>query len=158
MENLPPILQYTYPTDLCIIREGDIVNASVRPSVRQTVGQCPSRFLLLNHWAELSQTCYITSLHGKGVREQHYFSVHSSVRASVVRPCVRHAILLDYWVECNQTGYIAFSHVKSVREQHFFVRLSFLASPSSIHLPVTLSPPKPTDGIQPNLLHHFPLL
>ena len=66
---------------------------------------CPSRYLLLNHLAEFYQTCYITSPHGKGVREQHYFSVR----------------------------------------------------PSFVHLSVTLSPPRPLGGIQPNLLerHYF---
>ena len=65
---------------------------------------CPSPYLLLTHWAEFNQTCFITSPHGKGVQEQHYFSM----------------------------------------------------LPSSIHLSVTLSPLKPLEGIQPNLLHHFP--
>ena len=69
-----------------------------RPSI------CPSPYLLLNHWVEFNQTCYITSPHSKGLQEQHYFSVR----------------------------------------------------PSSIYLPVMLSPPKPLGGIQPNLLHHFP--
>ena len=61
------------------------LNASSRPSV------FPSRYLL-NHWAEFYQTCYITSSHGKGVREQHYFSERPSVSVSVVRLPVRHAI------------------------------------------------------------------
>ena len=33
-----------------------------RPSI------CLSHYLLLNHWVEFNQTCYITSPHGKGVR------------------------------------------------------------------------------------------
>ena len=38
----------------------------------------------LNHWAEFSQTCYITFPHCKGVQEQHYFLVcRSSVRLFV---------------------------------------------------------------------------
>ena len=65
---------------------------------------CRWRYLLLNLWVEFYQTCYITSPHGKGVQEQHYFSV----------------------------------------------------CPSSIHLSVRLSPPKPLGEIQPNFLHHFP--
>ena len=51
---------------------------NVRPSV------CPSRYLLLNHWVEFYQTCCFTSPNGKGVREQHYFSVHPSVCLSSV--------------------------------------------------------------------------
>ena len=53
---------------------------------------CPSRYLLLNHWAESYQTCYITSTPGKGVQEEHYFSVRLSVHASVVCPFVCHTI------------------------------------------------------------------
>ena len=34
---------------------------------------CPSCYLLLNHWAEFNQTCYIPC--GKGVQEQYHFSV-----------------------------------------------------------------------------------
>ena len=44
------------------------------PSVR------PSCYLLLNHWLEFNQTCYVTTSHGKGVWEQHYFSVRPSGR------------------------------------------------------------------------------
>ena len=36
--------------------DGDILNASVRPS----------RYLLLNQWMEFNQTCYMTSPHCKG--------------------------------------------------------------------------------------------
>ena len=39
---------------------------------------CLSHYLLLNHWAEFNQSCLITSPHDKGVREQHYFSLHRS--------------------------------------------------------------------------------
>ena len=60
--------------------------------------------LPINHWAEFYQTCFITSPHGKCMREQHYFSVH----------------------------------------------------PSFVNLSVTQSPLKSLDGIQSNLLHHFP--
>ena len=69
--------------------ESNIFPCVRRPSI------CPSRYLLLSHRAEFNQTCYITSPHGKGVREQHNFlCVRSSVRASVVRPSVCHPILL----------------------------------------------------------------
>ena len=43
------------------------------PFVRLSI--CPSLYLLLIHWAEFNQTCYMTSPHGKGVGEQ----VHTSV-------------------------------------------------------------------------------
>ena len=33
----------------------------------------PSHYLLLNQWAEYNQTCYMTTPHGKDVREQYIF-------------------------------------------------------------------------------------
>ena len=81
------------------------------------------------------------------------------------RPCVRlaihpsicpsHYLLINLWAEFCQTCYITFPHGKGVQEQHyFFVHPS--VHPSFVYLFVTLSPPKPLGGIQPNLLHHFP--
>ena len=144
-----------------------------RPSI------CLSHYLLLNHWAEFNQTCYITSPHGKGVQEQYYFSVrsssvHLSVTLSPPKPlgriqsnllhhfplwlgCARAtlffrvSVLLNHWAEFYQTCYITSPHGKGVQEQYYFS-----VRPSSVHLSVTLSPPKPLGGIQPNLLHHFP--
>ena len=40
---------------------------------------CPSCYLLLNHWAEFNQTCYMTSPYGKGVGEQVCLSVCHAV-------------------------------------------------------------------------------
>ena len=76
---------------------------------------CLSHYLLLNHWAEFSQTCYITSPHGKGVREQHFFPC-------VHRPfiCLSHYLLLNHWADFNQTCYITSPHGKGVQEQHYF--------------------------------------
>ena len=62
-----------------------VVGSSARLSVRL------SRYLLLYFCMEFNQTYYITSSHGKGVREQNYFSVRLSVR----RPSVDHAISSD---------------------------------------------------------------
>ena len=160
------------------------------PSVRLTVclsvclSVCPSHYLL-NHWVEFYQSCYITSSHGKGVQEQHYFSVcwssiHFSYtylllnhraevnhtcyimvrisQSNIIFLCICHPsiclsryLLLNNWGEFNQTCYIISPHGKGVQEQHFFSM-----HPSSVHLSVTLSPPKPLGGIQPNLLHHLP--
>ena len=50
---------------------------------------CPSRYLLLNHQVEFNQTCYITSPHGKGVREQHYLF------CPFVHSCIRHPSICD---------------------------------------------------------------
>ena len=53
---------------------------------------CPSCYLLLNHWVELNKTCYmyITWIYGKGVQEQHYFSMCPLIRVSVIHPFVCH--------------------------------------------------------------------
>ena len=59
---------------------------------------CTLGCLLLNYWMEFNKIqCYITSPHGKGVREQYNFSVHLSFHVSVVHPSVLHAILLNHW-------------------------------------------------------------
>ena len=96
---------------------------------------CLSRYLL-NHWAEFYLTCYITSLHGKGVREQHYISVRPCVR----RPstCLSHYLPLNQWAEFNQSFYITSSQGKVVREQYYIsVRPSsvraFVVHPSVRH-------------------------
>ena len=116
-----------------------LVPVSMCPSI------CLSCYLLLNNWGEFNQTCYITSPNGKGVREQLFFPClrRSSIRRS-------RYLLLMHWAEFNQTCYIASLHGKGVREQHYFS-----VHPSSAHLSVMLSPPKPLNGIQPNLLDPF---
>ena len=53
--------------------DGDIVNASICPSISPSI--CPPCYLLLNHWTEFNQSCYMTSLQGKSVTQQHYFSL-----------------------------------------------------------------------------------
>ena len=58
---------------------------------------CPSRYLLLNNWAEFNQTCYITFPHGKGKRELNYIIVHPSFRVSIVRASVRHPY--SHWAD-----------------------------------------------------------
>ena len=67
----------------------------------------------LNHCAEFNQSCYIIFPHGKGVREQRYFSVRPSI-------CPSRYLLLNHWAEFNQTCYITFPHDKGVREQYYF--------------------------------------
>ena len=52
------------------------------PSVRPVPIQL-SQYLLLNYWAEINQTCYMVSLHSKGVREQHHFFVCPSICSSI---------------------------------------------------------------------------
>ena len=86
-----------------------------------------SRYLLLNHWAEFSQTCYITFPHGKGVQEQHYFSVHLlsvhlSIMLSPPKPQGR----------IQPTCYITSPHSKGVKEQHYFLVCPSVVCPSGI--------------------------
>ena len=98
---------------------------------------CLSHYLLLNHWAEFYQTCYITSPHGKGF---HFLCLCMSMprRPAICPSCF---LLLNHWAEFNQTCYISSPHGKGVWDQHYFsVPPSFCAS---IHQSLTLSPPKP---------------
>ena len=121
---------------------------------------CPSHYLLLNHWTEFNQTCYITSPHGWGVREQSYFSMCPSIHRPSI--CLSLYHFLNHWVEFSQTCYIISPHCKGLREQHFFPCLMVRVCesniifssvhPSSIHLSVRLSS-KPWGRIQTNLLH-----
>ena len=60
--------------------------------------------------------------------------------------------LLNHLAESNQTCYITSPHGKGVHKQNYFS-----VHPLSILLFVTLSPPKPLGGIQPNLQHHSPV-
>ena len=134
---------------------GDIVNTSIHPSAHPPacLSVQPSGYLLLNHWVEFYQTCHITSPHGKGVQEQHYFSVclsamcMSSFHLSVT-PKLQGGIqpkLLHHFP----------SWYGSVRATLCF-HVCPSVCPLSVYLPVTLSPPKPLGRIQPNLLHHLP--
>ena len=82
---------------------------------------CPARCLLLNHWAEFNQTCYIISPHSKGVREQHYFPVCLS---GVSPSCY---FLQNHWTEFNQTCDITTPHSKGVGE-HPVMLLATLAA------------------------------
>ena len=63
------------------------------------IGPSVCHTLLLNHWAEFNR--YITSPHGKDVREQHFFLFfrHPSL-------CPARYLLLNLWAEFNQTCYI----------------------------------------------------
>ena len=80
-----------------------------------------SCYLLLNHRAEFNQTFYITSPHGKGVQEQHFFPCvcHPSI-------CSSRYLLLNHWVEFNQTCYITSPYGKGMREQHYFSIITIL--------------------------------
>ena len=66
---------------------------SIHLSIQLSIS--PSRYLLLNHWAESNQTCYMTSPHGKSVREQYYFSIcHAISNISTKRG--------DFAMACHQ--------------------------------------------------------
>ena len=131
----------------------------------------------------LYRTCYITSPHGKGVREQHYFSMRPSVHASVhssvtLSPPEPLGGILPTSLHHFPSRYIIFPCVRpSMRPSHYlllnhwaeFYRTCYIISPHgkgvrdnifsvrpSVHSSVTLSPPKTLGEILPNLLHHFP--
>ena len=71
-------------------------------------------YLLLNHWEELNQTCYMTFPHGKGVSEQHYFSDCRAIRRPTI--CQSHYLIPNYWAEFNQTCNMISFHGKGMRE------------------------------------------
>ena len=68
----------------------------------------------------------MTSPHGKGVQEQHYFSVHQSVRH-------QSRYLLNHWEELTQT---VASLGGRVRESNFFFFQSVHPSVSPSHYPL----------------------
>ena len=118
--------------------ESNIIFPCVRrPSI------CPSHYLLLNHLAEFKTNLLHHFTFMVRVCESNIIfpCVQPSVRPSI---CLSHYLFLNHWAEFNQT-------CKGVRKQHFFS-----VRPSTVHLSVTPSSPKPLGGIQPNLLHHFP--
>ena len=79
------------------------------PSVRPSVTLSPKQR------TEFNQICYMNSPHGKGVREQHYFSVRPSVP-----PSVRHAISN---IRYERWDVVIVCH----RLRYFFVRTLSLA-------------------------------
>ena len=115
---------------------------NVRPFVRHTI----SSYTTLWNSTKLAT---LLPLIVKCARATLFFC--TTVRASI---CLSHYLLPNHWAEFNQISYITSSYDKVVQEQHFSVRPPVCAS---VHLSSTLSPPKPLGGIQPNLLHPFPL-
>ena len=88
---------------------------------------------------------YITSSHGKGVREYMlFFSV-------TVNPCVRRPSISVALSPPKPLGGIQpnFPSWQGCARATLFFR-------AFDHLSVRLSPPKSLGGIQPNWLHHFP--
>ena len=85
-------IKYIWLLSPCFFKKNneDIVNASICPCVRL------SHYLLLNHWAEFYQTCYITFPYGRGVQEQHSCVRLSSVHLSVTLSPLNH------WAEFSQ--------------------------------------------------------
>ena len=106
MGRIQPNLLHRFPSWLGYARATFFSACVSRPSI------CQSRYLLLNHWADFNQTCYITYPHGKGVQEQHYFSVCPFI-------CPSRYLLLNHRPEFNQTCYITFPHGKGVRKQYY---------------------------------------
>ena len=98
-----------------------------------------------------STICYITFPHGEGVREQHFFSMCPSSFHHSVTLHLSVKLPINHWTEFYQTYFITSPHGKDMREQHYFS-----VHPSFVNFSVTQSPLKSLDGIQSNLLHHFP--
>ena len=96
---------------------------------------CLSVTLSLNHWTEFNQTCFVTFPHGKGVLEQHYFSVRPSFRVSVGRPS-RYILKQLGGIQLHLLHHFP-SWEGCVRATLFFCVSVY---PSSIHLSVTLLP------------------
>ena len=59
-----------------------VCESSIFFSVRPSICASASAHLSITPLDGINQTCYITSPHGKGMQEQHYFSVKS------VLPCI----------------------------------------------------------------------
>ena len=74
---------------------------------------CPLCYLLLlNHWAEFHETCYITSPHGKGVQENIILlCVHLCIYRLSTR--LSYYLFLNHWVEFHRNCYITLRMCKS---------------------------------------------
>ena len=102
-------LLHHFPSLLGCARATLFFRASVvRPFVRHAVSS------LTRHWTEFNQTCYTTSPHVLGVREQHYFSVCPFARRSSI--CLSRYLLLNHRAGFNQTCYITSPHGKGVQD------------------------------------------
>ena len=80
-------------------------------------------------------------------------------RASVVCLSLSCYLLLNHRADFNQTCYITSPHSWGVRVCESSIILQCVRQAvrlTSVHLSVSLSPPKSLGGIQPNLLHRFP--
>ena len=108
-----------------------------RPFVPTSI--CPSRYLFLILWAEFNQTCYMTSPHGTGVREQHYFSFCLSVCSSIYS--LRY-LLLNHLAVFDQTCYMP-----SPRDKVCESNIIFLSVRPFVCLSVMLCSPKPLGWI-----------
>ena len=88
-----------------------------------------SWFLLLNHWVEFNQTCYMTSPHGRVCDSNIIF-------LSIWCPsiCPSRYLLLNHWEESDQTCYMTSPHGNGVQEQYYFsVWRLFVIHPSVCH-------------------------
>ena len=82
----------------------------------------------------------MTSPHGKGVQEQHYFPIqHPSI-------CLSLYLLLNHCEKLTQTFYMSFLGGKGVPEQQYFSDYPFVCLS-------TMLSPKLRGGIELNLLH-----
>ena len=147
------------------VHNEDIVNASIRLSVR------PSRYRLLHHWEEFTQTCYMISPHGKSVQEQQCFPSAQANRKGVVKICFPYIYVIyshitpissdvfrqsGYYMtqfSCYVTSHINKSHLTISCAHKMSHNTHFVRTTLFIHLFVTIFPPKPLSRIKPNLLN-----
>ena len=103
-----------------------------RPSI------CPSCNLLPNHWVEFNQTCYITSPHVRVCESNIFFPcVH---RLSI---CLLRCLLLNHWAEFNKLATSLPLMIRVCKSNIIFLLIRL----ASVHLSITLSPPKPLGRI-----------
>ena len=81
--------------------ESKIILPSICPFPFQCLSVRHTIWILLKHWAEFNQTCYMNFLHCKGVQEQYVSVQRSSVWCPYI--CPSHYFLSKQWAEFNQT-------------------------------------------------------
>ena len=98
-----PLMVRVYERWLGCMRAILFFHVSVCPCIHHP-SICLSHYLLINHWAEFNQTCYIISPSWLGCMRAILF-FHVSVCPCIHHPsiCLSHYLLLNHLVEFNQT-------------------------------------------------------
>ena len=107
--------------------ESNIIYLCVYQSVRPSSAHLSVTPSPLRSVGIIQQNCYISSPHGKSVREQQtFFSASVLLCVRRLSICPTRYFLLNHQAELNQTCYIISPHGKSVREQQTFFSASVL--------------------------------